>query len=326
LEPGAVSRALLEAEGVSVHFPTKTGAICAVEEVSFDLALGETLGIVGESGCGKSTLARALLRLIEPTAGNIRFAGEDLTALSARELRRRRRDMQLVFQDPFASLDPRFTVAATLEEPLIVHGQGDKASRRARVAELLNQVGLEPAAGSRYPHEFSGGQRQRVAIARAIALRPKLVIADEPVSALDVSIQSQIINLLVDLRQELGLAFVFISHDLAVVRLVSRRIAVMYLGRIVELATSEALFAAPQHPYTQALLAAIPEPVPGGRRRRRLVKGDIPNPEHPPSGCAFHPRCPRADAICRATVPPLDSVREAHAVRCFFPGEAVSPP
>ncbi len=309
-----------------MHFPTKTGAIRAVEEVSFDLALGETLGIVGESGCGKSTLARALLRLIEPSAGNIRFAGEDLTALSARELRRRRRDMQLVFQDPFSSLDPRFTVAATLEEPLIVHGQGDKASRRARVAELLNQVGLEPAAGSRYPHEFSGGQRQRVAIARAIALRPKLVIADEPVSALDVSIQSQIINLLVDLRQELGLAFVFISHDLAVVRLISRRIAVMYLGRIVELATSEALFAAPQHPYTQALLAAIPEPVPGGRRRRRLVKGDIPSPEHPPSGCAFHPRCPRADAICRATVPPLNPIREAHAVRCFIPGEAVSPP
>jgi oligopeptide/dipeptide ABC transporter ATP-binding protein len=320
-----VSHALLVAEGVSVHFPTKTGAIRAVEEVSFDLALGETLGIVGESGCGKSTLARALLRLIEPTAGSIRFAGEDLTALGARELRRRRRDMQLVFQDPFASLDPRCTVAATLEEPLIVHSQGDKASRRARVAELLNQVGLEPAAGSRYPHEFSGGQRQRIAIARAIALRPKLVIADEPVSALDVSIQSQIINLLVDLRQELGLAFVFISHDLAVVRLVSRRIAVMYLGRIVELATSEALFAAPQHPYTQALLAAIPEPVPGGRRRRRLVKGDIPSPGHPPSGCAFHPRCPRADAICRATVPALDPVRDAHAVRCFFPGGAAFP-
>ena len=321
-----MSRALLEAEGVSVHFPTKNGAIRAVEEVSFDLALGETLGIVGESGCGKSTLARALLRLIEPTAGNIRFAGEDLTALGARELRRRRRDMQLVFQDPFASLDPRCTVAATLEEPLIVHAHGNKASRRARVAELLNQVGLEPAAGSRYPHEFSGGQRQRIAIARAIALRPKLVIADEPVSALDVSIQSQIINLLVELRQELGLAFVFISHDLAVVRLVSRRIAVMYLGRIVELATSEALFAAPQHPYTQALLAAIPEPVPGGRRRRRLVKGDIPSPEHPPSGCAFHPRCPRAHAICRATVPVLGPVRQAHAVRCFFPGQAVSPP
>jgi oligopeptide transport system ATP-binding protein len=320
-----VSHALLEAERVSVHFPTKTGGIRAVEEVSFDLALGETLGIVGESGCGKSTLARALLRLIEPTAGSIRFAGENLRALGARELRRRRRDMQLVFQDPFASLDPRCTVAATLEEPLIVHGQGDKASRRARVAELLNQVGLEPAAASRYPHEFSGGQRQRIAIARAIALRPKLVIADEPVSALDVSIQSQIINLLVDLRQKLGLAFVFISHDLAVVRLVSRRIAVMYLGRVVELATSEALFAAPQHPYTQALLAAIPEPVPGGRRRRRLVKGDIPSPELPPSGCAFHPRCPRADAICRTTVPALDPVREAHAVRCFFPGGAAFP-
>jgi oligopeptide/dipeptide ABC transporter ATP-binding protein len=266
------------------------------------------------------------LRLIEPTAGSVRFAGEDLTALNARELRRRRRDMQLVFQDPFASLDPRCTVAATLEEPLIVHRQGNKSSRRARVAELLHQVGLEPAAGSRYPHEFSGGQRQRIAIARAIALRPKLVIADEPVSALDVSIQSQIINLLVDLRQELGLAFVFISHDLAVVRLVSRRIAVMYLGRIVELATSEALFAAPQHPYTQALLAAIPEPVPGGRRRRRLVMGEIPSPEHPPSGCAFHPRCPRADAICRATVPALEPVLEGHAVRCFFPGAAASPP
>ena len=321
-----MSPALLEADGLSVHFPTKTGAIRAVEEVSFGLALGETLGIVGESGCGKSTLARALLRLIEPTAGRIRFGGEDLTALGARELRRRRRDMQLVFQDPFASLDPRCTIAATLEEPLIVHGQGDKASRRARVAELLTQVGLETAAGSRYPHEFSGGQRQRIAIARAIALRPKLVIADEPVSALDVSIQSQIINLLLDLRQELGLAFVFISHDLAVVRLVSRRIAVMYLGRIVEVATSEALFAEPQHPYTQALLAAIPEPVPKGRRRRRLLEGEIPSPEHPPSGCAFHPRCPRADSICRATVPALEPVLEGHAVRCFFPGGAAYPP
>jgi oligopeptide/dipeptide ABC transporter ATP-binding protein len=315
-----VNQPLLEAEALRVRFPTKGGAIHAVEDVSLGLEPGETLGIVGESGCGKSTLARALLRLVEPTAGRIRFAGEDMTRLGARDLRRRRRDMQLIFQDPFASLDPRCTIAATLEEPLIVHGFGSKAKRRARVAELLVQVGLDPAAGSRYPHEFSGGQRQRIAIARAIALQPKLVIADEPVSALDVSIQSQIINLLMDLREELGLAFIFISHDLAVVRLVSRRIAVMYLGRIVETAASAALFQAPQHPYTQALLAAIPEPVPGRKRERRLLKGEIPSPEHPPAGCAFHPRCPRARERCAATVPPLAELAPGHAVRCFYPG------
>ncbi len=319
-----MSPPLLEAEALQVHFPTKGGVIRAVEEVSLELEPGETLGIVGESGCGKSTLARALLRLVEPTAGRVRLEGEDITGLGAHALRRRRRFMQLVFQDPFASLDPRCTIAATLEEPLLVHGFGTASERRARVAELLVQVGLEPAAGSRYPHEFSGGQRQRIAIARAIALKPKLVIADEPVSALDVSIQSQIINLLLDLRDELGLAVVFISHDLAVVRLVSQRIAVMYLGRIVETASSEALFQAPQHPYTQALLAAIPEPVPGRKRDRRQgkLKGEIPSPEHPPSGCAFHPRCPRAKERCAEAVPPLAEVKPGHAVRCYYPGPA----
>jgi oligopeptide/dipeptide ABC transporter ATP-binding protein len=294
--------------------------IHAVEDVSFALAPGETLGIVGESGCGKSTLARALLRLVEPSAGRVVFRGEDLTRLGEREMRRRRSQLQLIFQDPFASLDPRCTIQATLEEPFIVHRVGSKRERRERIARLLVQVGLEPAAGSRYPHEFSGGQRQRIAIARAIALEPKLVIADEPVSALDVSIQSQIINLLIDLREELGLAFLFISHDLAVVRLVSARVGVMYLGRIVELAPTAALFAAPQHPYTQALLAAIPEPVPGRKRHRRLLQGELPSPESPPAGCAFHPRCPRARDRCKVELPALATGPSGHLVRCHFPG------
>ena len=315
-----MSEVLLEASGVTVRFQTDGGLLHAVEDVSFTLAPGETLGIVGESGCGKSTLARAILRLVEPTSGSVVFAGEELTRLPERAMRKRRSQLQLIFQDPFASLDPRCTIQATLEEPFIVHKIGSKAERRERIARLLAQVGLEPEAASRYPHEFSGGQRQRIAIARAIALEPKLVIADEPVSALDVSIQSQIINLLMDLRDAMGLAFLFISHDLAVIRLVSQRIGVMYLGRIVELAPTAALFATPQHPYTQALLAAIPEPVPGRKRQRRLLKGELPSPENPPTGCAFHPRCPRAKERCKTELPALTRDGAGHFVRCHYPG------
>ena len=324
LESGPVNAPLLEVEGLDVRFAGRAGGVIhAVSDVSLTQAAGETLGVVGESGCGKSSLGRAILRLVPATARRLHFAGEDLLALSERALRRRRRDMQLVFQDPFASLDPRFTIRRTLEEPFIVHGVGSRAERRARIEALLDQVGLDPAAADRYPHEFSGGQRQRIAIARAIALRPRLVVADEPVSALDVSIRSQILNLLLDLREALGLAYVFISHDLAVVRLVSHRIAVMYLGRIVELGTAEQVFERAAHPYTQALLAAIPRPVPRQQRQRAHLTGEPPNPEHPPPGCPFHPRCPRAAAICTAELPPLAAHAAAdarHAVRCHFPG------
>jgi oligopeptide/dipeptide ABC transporter ATP-binding protein len=292
-----------------------------VEDVSLALQPGETLGIVGESGCGKSTLARLMLRLVEPSAGTVRFAGEDLLALSPAALRARRRDMQLIFQDPYASLDARFTVGDSIAEPLAIHGIGDRATRRARVAELLSLVGLEPEAARRYPHEFSGGQRQRIVIARAIALSPKLVIADEPVSALDVSIQSQILNLLADLKAQLGLSYIFISHDLAVVEHVSDRVAVMYLGRIVETAPSAALFAKPSHPYTQALISAVPQPDPERRRERIVLSGDVPNPEAPPPGCPFHPRCPQAMDVCRSVFPEVSergTAERPHRVRCHL--------
>ena len=298
--------ALLEASGLVKRFASRDGhgAVRALTDVSLSLAPGETLGIVGESGCGKSTLARVLLRLIEPDAGAIRFDGGDLRALGVSALRRTRRDMQIVFQDPYASLDPRLTVGAIIAEPLVIHGIGDRASRKRRVAGLLDLVGLDAGAASRYPHEFSGGQRQRIVIARAIALEPKLVIADEPVSALDVSIQSQILNLLTDLKRRLGLSYVFISHDLGVVHHMSDRVAVMYLGRIVETAPAERLFEDPRHPYTQALISAIPAPDPDTVRRQRIVlSGDPPSPENPPPGCPFHPRCPRAMDVCRETFP-----------------------
>jgi oligopeptide/dipeptide ABC transporter ATP-binding protein len=324
LEPGSVITPLLEVDGLEVRYTGKAGGtVHAVSDVSFTQAAGETLGVVGESGCGKSSLGRAILRLVPATARRLSFAGEDLLALGERAMRRRRRDMQLVFQDPFASLDPRFTIGRTLEEPLLVHRVGSRAERRERVAELLRQVGLSPDAIGRYPHEFSGGQRQRIAIARAIALRPKLVVADEPVSALDVSIQSQILNLLLDLRDALGLAYVFISHDLVVVRLVSHRIAVMYLGRIVELGPAESVFTQAAHPYTQALLSAIPRPEPGRARQRTRLAGEPPSPEQPPPGCPFHPRCPRAAAVCAVELPPLapfPAADAAHTVRCHFPG------
>jgi oligopeptide/dipeptide ABC transporter ATP-binding protein len=292
-----------------------------VDGVSLMLGEGETLGIVGESGCGKSTLARLMLRLIEPTAGQVRFAGDDLLALGTSALRRRRRDMQIVFQDPYASLDSRLSVGAIIAEPLQIHRAGDRQERRRRVQELLSLVGLEPDAAMRYPHEFSGGQRQRIGIARAIALEPKLVVLDEPVSALDVSIQSQILNLLMDLKARLGLSYVFISHDLAVVEHVSDRVAVMYLGRVVETTTTAALYAKPAHPYTQALMSAVVEPDPARRTQRIVLQGDPPSPESPPPGCAFHPRCPKAMERCPRDVPVLRNIGpdgSAHHVSCHL--------
>jgi len=316
--------ALLAVEGLVTRFPVKGGGVIrAVDGVDLTLSTGETLAIVGESGCGKSTLARSVLRLVEPSAGRVRFAGEDVLTLPPTALRRLRRDMQLVFQDPMASLDPRFSVGRSLAEPLVVHGIGDRAERRRRVAELLRLVGLDPEAAARYPHEFSGGQRQRIGIARAIALEPKLVVLDEPVSALDVSVQAQILNLLSDLKERLGLSYLFISHDLGVVHAVADRVAVMYLGRIVEVARVERLFAAPAHPYCQALLAAVPRPEPGRRRERTVPKGEPPSPEHPPPGCPFHPRCPHALDVCRSAMPEprqIPGSSDGHTVRCHLYG------
>jgi len=314
---------LLELVDVAKHFPSKDGrgTARAVDGVSLALERGETLGIVGESGCGKSTLARLMLRLLEPTRGQIRFAGEDLLALGAAALRARRRDMQIVFQDPYASLDPRLSVGSIIAEPMAIHGVGVRSERRQRVAELLALVGLEADAAGRYPHEFSGGQRQRIGIARAIALEPKLVVLDEPVSALDVSIQSQILNLLMDLKARLRLSYVFISHDLAIVEHVSDRVAVMYLGRVVELTSTPALYAKPAHPYTQALMSAAPAPDPERRSQRIVLPGEPPSPESPPPGCPFHPRCPQAMERCRSDVPVLRDIGASgapHDVSCHL--------
>jgi oligopeptide/dipeptide ABC transporter ATP-binding protein len=312
---------ILEVRDLVKHFPVKGGRIHAVDGVSFAQARGETIGIVGESGCGKSTLARTVLRLIEPTSGQLVFDGEDLLRLPARAMRRRRRDMQIIFQDPYASLDPRVRIGASIEEPLIVHGFGSRPERARRVAELLELVGLGAEAAARYPHEFSGGQRQRIGIARAIAAGPKLVIADEPVSALDVSIRSQILNLLVELRDRLALSLLFISHDLAVIRYISERVAVMYLGRLVEVGDAASLYEEPAHPYTQALLSAIPQPDPDRRRQRIVLAGDVPSPEHPPPGCPFHPRCPQAMDRCRSEVPAqrnLGTAAKPRLVRCHL--------
>jgi oligopeptide transport system ATP-binding protein len=314
---------LLRVSGLTKSFPARDGKaeIRAVDNVSLVLERGRTLGIVGESGCGKSTLGRTILKLLEPTAGEVIFDGVDLATLGGRKLRAMRREMQMIFQDPFASLDPRLTVSAIIAEPLVIHNVGDRKSRREAVAELLDMVGLDADAGKRYPHEFSGGQRQRIGIARAVALRPKLIIADEPVSALDVSIQSQILNLLGELKQRLNLSYILISHDLAVVEHLSDAVAVMYLGRIVESAETDDLFARPSHPYTQALISAVPRVTLDESDTRIVLKGEMPNPEHPPPGCPFHPRCPAVMEVCRGVEPPEADIAApgtAHRVRCHL--------
>ena len=316
---------LLVVRDLHKHYPLSGGlmgqvkmTLRAVDGISFTLARGETLGLVGESGCGKSTAGKALMRLIEPTSGSVRLNGIEVTTLSRGELHEQRRQMQAVFQDPYSSLNPKMTAGALVAEPLINFGLGDAAARRARVEDLFGRVGLRAADMAKYPHEFSGGQRQRLGIARALAPGPALVVGDEPVSALDVSVQAQVVNLLVRLQQEFGLAYLFIAHDLAVVRHISDRVAVMYLGRIVELAPTNVLFAHPAHPYTQALLEAIPIPDPRRRRSRAVLRGEVPSPINPPKGCHFHPRCPIATERCRVEVPGLRDLGAGHSAACHY--------
>jgi oligopeptide/dipeptide ABC transporter ATP-binding protein len=320
---------LVEAIGLSKHFPVRAGgwfggtvALHAVDDVSFAILPGETLGLVGESGCGKSTLGRLLIRLIEPSGGTVRFNGTTITGLKGRALREQRRAMQIVFQDPFGALNPRMTVEDIVMEPLLIHGARADAAARARVADMLKLVGLPARSAGYFPHEFSGGQRQRIGIARALVLRPGLVVCDEPVSALDVSVQAQIVNLLQDLQGELGLTYLFIAHDLTVVKHISDRVVVMYLGRIVEIADKRTIYTAPLHPYTQALIAAVPIGHPRGRvaarARRRGLSGDIPSALNPPPGCRFHTRCPHATGVCRSVTPVLADATPGHAVACHL--------
>jgi oligopeptide/dipeptide ABC transporter ATP-binding protein len=296
----------------------QVGQIHAVDGVSFSIGHGETLALVGESGCGKSTVGRAILRLIEPSGGSVTLNGQDITHLSKPELRSLRRQMQIVFQDPFSSLNPRYRAGTIVGEPLKVHGIGDRTQREEKVAQLFERVGLRRGQLRNYPHQFSGGQRQRISIARALALDPGFIVADEPVSALDVSIQAQVINLLMDLQRESRLSYLFISHNLAVVEHIAHRVAVMYLGRIVEYADKTSLFAKPLHPYSEALLAAVPLPDPSLKRARRPVGGDVPSPINRPSGCHFHPRCPHAEARCRVEEPPLREIASGHYVACHL--------
>ena len=327
-ENGSGDGALLEVRHVKKYFPIRKGVlqrevahVHAVDDVSFAVREGETLGLVGESGCGKSTLGRTLVRLLEPTAGEIIFQGKPIQDLGMRRLRPLRREMQMVFQDPYASLNPRKRVGTIVSDPMRIHDLGDRAEQKKRVGEILETVGLSPEHYNRFPHEFSGGQRQRIGIARALALRPKLIIADEPVSALDVSIQSQMLNLLDDLQNEFHLTFVFIAHDLGVVRHVSDRIAVMYLGKIVELSPAEELYKRPIMPYTEALLSAVPIPDPelAAKRERIVLEGDVPSPINPPSGCRFHPRCRYATDVCQQIEPPLVDYGNGHLAACHHP-------
>ena len=300
-------------------FARQVGAVQAVNDVSFDVARGETLGVVGESGCGKTTTGRAILRLIEPTSGDIRFEGRDVRAMGTSELRALRREMQIIFQDPVSSLNPRMTVGAIIREGLTIHHLAEGAAADARVRQLLQEVGLRPEYSTRYPHEFSGGQRQRIGIARALSVEPKFIVCDEPVSALDVSVQAQVINLLVDLQREHDLTYMFIAHDLSVVEHIADRVAVMYLGKVVELATADDLYREPIMPYTQALLSAVPVADPKARKERIILEGDVPSPANPPSGCVFHPRChhPAKDAACAQIVPPLEEKAPGHFVACI---------
>jgi oligopeptide/dipeptide ABC transporter ATP-binding protein len=317
--------ALLEVTDLKKYFPIRKGVfsrtvghVRAVDGVSFALHEGEVLGLVGESGCGKTTTGRCVLRLIEPTSGSVRFDGQELTGLPFGEMRRLRRQMQIIFQDPYSSLNPRLSVRTMLSEVLMVHGIAKGRAARERVADLLRMVGLSASQAARYPHEFSGGQRQRIGIARALAVNPRLIVADEPVSALDVSIQAQIINLLRDLQKEMKLTYLFIAHDLSVVEHISNRVAVMYLGRIVELAPSGKLYSDPRHPYTVSLLSAIPSHDPDGKKTRIALKGDVPNPANPPSACRFHPRCFMAQPVCSVEEPPLREVARGHFSACHF--------
>jgi oligopeptide/dipeptide ABC transporter ATP-binding protein len=329
----SATSSVLEVRGLRKYFPIRgglfnrhAGTVRAVDDVSFTITRGETLSLVGESGCGKTTTSRCILRAITPTGGEIRFRTDsgaeiDVARLERKALRPLRRQMQMIFQDPFSSLNPRMTIAEIIGEPLLVNGMRDTTARNARVAELLELVHLPRAYLNRFPHAFSGGQRQRIGIARALALNPALIVADEPVSALDVSVQAQIVNLLLELQDRLGLAYLFVAHDLSVVKHVSHRVAVMYAGRIVEIAPTEALFTAPRHPYTEALLSAVPVPDPRQRARRIVLEGEVADPSNPPPGCHFHPRCRYATDACRETVPALQEVAPGHAVRCLRAAE-----
>lgn len=319
---------LLDVHNLVKHFPIKGGflrrevaRVRAVDDVSFAVHRGETLGLVGESGCGKSTTGRTILRLLEPTSGQVWFDGKEVFKLPSRDLKQLRRDMQIIFQDPFSSLDPRITVGESVAEGLVIHGIGQARERAERVGQVLSKVGLHPSHMQRFPHEFSGGQRQRIGIARALVLEPRLIVCDEPVSALDVSVQSQVLNLLRNLQQEFGLTYIFIAHNLSVVEHISNRIAVMYLGKMIELATRDDLFRQPMHPYTRALISAIPLPDPTIKRERIILKGDVPSPINPPSGCRFHPRCWMARDICKEQEPVFEQKAPNHWSACHFAEE-----